>query len=361
MGQRPRNFTVVQQWLLVIMGVAGIFMLLMVLSPGTIPAWLGFAVLMLMSGALLWRLPHPTHEATHVVPAPSTVDKPLPTTVVVTPQSVSALRQLIAQQEASLQEQADLAAHTNNLLGQFVVNGEHMQTQARSMNAATREATEHAAGGQAALQEVMTEMAGIREKVTTVAQSIRTLAQFAQRIDNIIGSVSEIATQSNLLAVNASIEAARAGVHGRGFAVVADEVRSLSHQSTMAAGQVRSILEEIQTAMKQAIKATEGGIEQVDAGVSVATRTDQLMLNLLSQVKTAQQSVSIVHDIIRKQTDGLDEISISSERMERIAHSSLNQTRSMSQLTQELMQAADSLEGSFSPAGSTHLETAAAV
>lgn len=358
MGQRTRNFTVVQQWLLVIMGVAGIFMLLVVLSPDAVPAWLGFAVLMLMSGALLWRLPQPTNEAAPAVPAPVTVDKPAAS--VVSPQSVSGLRQLIAQQDASLQEQSDLAAHTNNLLGQFVTNGEHMQAQARSMNAATREASEYAAGGQTALQEVMGEMTGIREKVTTVAQSIRTLAQFAQRIDNIIGSVSEIATQSNLLAVNASIEAARAGVHGRGFAVVADEVRSLSHQSTQAAGQVRSILEEIQSAMKQAIKATESGLEQVDSGMSVASHTDQLMNNLLSQVKVAQQSVSTVHDIIRKQTDGLDEISISAERMERIAHSSLNQTRSMSQLTGELMQAADNLELSIGNPNSPYLETATA-
>ncbi len=358
MGQRTRNFTVVQQWLLVIMGVAGIFMLLVVLSPGAVPAWLGFAMLMLMSGALLWRLPHPTTEAAPAIPAPTTVDKPAAS--IVSPQSVSGLRQLIAQQDAGLQEQADLAAHTNNLLGQFIANGEHMQTQARSMNTAAREASEYASGGQSALQEVMGEMAGIREKVTMVAQSIRTLAQFAQRIDNIIGSVSEIATQSNLLAVNASIEAARAGVHGRGFAVVADEVRSLSHQSTQAAGQVRSILEEIQSAMKQAIKATENGLEQVDSGMSVASHTDQLMNNLLNQVRVAQQSVSTVHDIIRKQTDGLEEISIGAERMERIAHSSLNQTRSMSQLTQELIQAADNLELSIGSPNTPYLETATA-
>ncbi|MCA0458227.1 MAG: methyl-accepting chemotaxis protein [Chloroflexi bacterium] len=354
MSQRTRNFTVVQQWLLVIMGVAGIFMLLVVLNPG-IPSWPGFAVLMILSGGLLWRLPQPNAE-TSVVTLPL-VEKSV-TAPVASPQAVGSLRQLIAGQEVNLQEQVDLAAHTNNLLGQFVLNGENMQTHARSMNAATREANEHAAGGQAALQEVRTEMAGIREKVTTVAQSIRTLAQFAQRIDNIIGSVSEIATQSNLLAVNASIEAARAGVHGRGFAVVADEVRSLSHQSTQAAGQVRSILEEIQTAMRQAIKATDGGIEQVDSGVLVASHTEQLMSNLLAQVKTAQQSVSMVHDIIRRQTDGLEEMSISAERMERIAQSSLNQTRTMNQLTGELLQTADNLEVGLNKE-LTYLESAA--
>jgi len=244
-------------------------------------------------------------------------------------------------------------------LGKFIATGEQMQTQTRAMNHTTREASTNVTTGGVALQQVMDEMAGIREKVMIVAQSIRTLAQFAQRIDNIIGSVSEIATQSNLLAINASIEAARAGVHGRGFAVVADEVRSLSHQSTQAAGQVRAILEEIQAAMKHAIRATDEGLEQVDAGVSVATEADSVMHNLMEQVNAAQQAVTSVHDIIRQQVDGLDEMSIGVERMERVAHNTLLQTQTISQ---QLMQLAEALPASVPDASSkTHLEMSPAV
>jgi methyl-accepting chemotaxis protein len=277
-------------------------------------------------------------------------------------ESALSLRQTVAQQEASAQEQLALAEQTNKLLGQFMATGEQMQTQARTMNQTTREASNNVTSGGLALQQVMEEMGGIREKVMTVAQTIRTLAQFAQRIDNIIGSVSEIATQSNLLAINASIEAARAGIHGRGFAVVADEVRSLSHQSTQAAGQVRAILEEIQTAMKQAIRSTDEGLEQVALGVGVATEADSLMNRLMEQVTAAQQAVSSVHDIIRQQVDGLDEMSIGVERMERVARNTLLQTQTISQISQQLVQLADDLPTSLPPESqNTRLEMGSAL
>ena len=296
-----------QKWLLAIMATAAIFLVLVALRPDLIPGWVGYVLVCGLSAVALRRTLS-THEET--VPVPLQPDKKSVHTSLFAPQTTAELRQNLSQQETSVQEQLALAEQTNSLLGKFMTTGEQMQAQTRTMNHTTREASTNVTSGGVALQQVLEEMAGIREKVVTVAQTIRTLAQFAQRIDNIIGSVSEIATQSNLLAINASIEAARAGVHGRGFAVVADEVRSLSHQSTQAAAQVRSILEEIQTAMKLAIRATDEGLEQVDAGVTVATEADNVMHQLMEQVNAAQQAVTSVHDIVKQQVDGLDEMSI---------------------------------------------------
>jgi methyl-accepting chemotaxis protein len=344
MMPRPKqNPLTSQQWLFIIIGVAALFLLLVALRPDIIPAWIGYVLVCGLGAVAIWRTPQSTQEpisAAVITPLP---DKKSTGQMPAASESSAVLRQTIVQQEANIQEQVALAEQTNNLLGKYIATGEQMQTQTRAMNQTSREATNNVASGGVALQQVMDEMAGIREKVIVVAQTIRTLAQFAQRIDSIIGSVSEIATQSNLLAINASIEAARAGVHGRGFAVVADEVRSLSHQSTQAAGQVRAILEEIQNAMKQAIHATDEGLEQVDTGVKVATEADSVMHNLMEQVSAAQQAVSAVHEIIRQQVDGLDEMSIGVERMERVARNSLLQTQTISQ---QVMQLAEALPAS---------------
>ncbi len=361
--QRPNlNFLANRQWLLLIVGIGAVFLLLVALRPDIVPSWVGFALIVIIGAVALWRVEQqPTSMAATSIIQSSQTEKKSTRGDILSPEAATTLRQTIAQQEANAQEQVALAEQTNKLLGKFMATGEQMQTQARTMNQTTREANNNVTSGGMALQQVMDEMGGIREKVMDVAQTIRTLAQFAQRIDNIIGSVSEIATQSNLLAINASIEAARAGVHGRGFAVVADEVRSLSHQSTQAAGQVRAILEEIQTAMKQAIRATDEGLEQVASGVSVATEADGVMHHLMEQVAAAQQAVTSVHDIIRQQVDDFDEMSISVERMERVAHNTLVQTQAINQISQRLTQLADELPASPSENSSVRLEMGTAI
>lgn len=353
MMQRPKQMLLTsQQWLFMIVVTAAIFLVIVGLRPDIVPGWVGFALICGLGAVALWRTPQVSAEASTTAIISERPDLTIARRSQIAPDPAAALKLTLSQQELNIQEQVSLTEHTNTLLGKYIATGEQMQAQTRTMNQTTREATDNVNSGGVALQQVMDEMAGIREKVTTVAQSIRTLAQFAQRIDNIIGSVSEIATQSNLLAINASIEAARAGVHGRGFAVVADEVRSLSHQSTQAAGQVRAILEEIQTAMKQAIRATDDGLAQVDTGVSVATEADTVMHQLMEQVSAAQQAVTAVHDIIRQQVDGLDEMSIGVERMERVARSTLLQTQTISQ---QLMELAETLPTAREN-GTTHLQ-----
>ncbi|HLV37158.1 MAG TPA: methyl-accepting chemotaxis protein, partial [Spirillospora sp.] len=151
--------------------------------------------------------------------------------------------------------------------------------------------------------------------------------ELTQRIDEIILSVSEIATQSNLLALNASIEAARAGVHGRGFAVVADEVRTLSQQSTSAAQQVRAILGEIQNAMKQSVEATQAGMQGVDNGVAMTREANTIMQSLSQSVNESFKSVKAIYDVIRQQMEDLEAIAITIERIERITQQNLASTR----------------------------------
>src|SRR3982074_1011373 len=99
-----------------------------------------------------------------------------------------------------------------------------------------------------------------------IAESMMRLSEQTQTIGQIIATVEDLAAQSNLLAVNAAIEAAKAGEHGKGFSVVAQEVKSLGEQSRQATTQVRTILSDVQKATTTAVMATEQGSKAVEAG-----------------------------------------------------------------------------------------------
>lgn len=255
--------------------------------------------------------------------------------------SISAAAQ---QQSSGAREQADLIGRTNTLLSDFLELSQKVQEQTRSLSQLARQSAERSESGQDTIRQAIESMTQIRAQVSAIAGTILALAQFTQRIDDIISSVSEIATQSNLLALNASIEAARAGAGGRGFAVVAEEVRSLSRQSTQAARQVRGILGEIQTAMRQTIKATEEGLQSVDTGVERTQQADQVMAQLAENVRSAQREVTRVYEIIRQQVEGLEEITIGIERIERVAGRSLASTRAVESVAEELSQLAADMQ-----------------
>src|SRR4030067_173625 len=106
----------------------------------------------------------------------------------------------------------------------------------------------------------------IQEQMESIAQSIVRLSEQGQAIGEIIATVNDLAEQSNMLAVNAAIEAAKAGEQGKGFAVVAQEVKSLAEQSKQATAQVRTILGDIQKATSGAVMATEQGSKAGETG-----------------------------------------------------------------------------------------------
>ncbi len=255
-----------------------------------------------------------------------------------------AIQEVTTQQSDGASEQVDVLQMTNAMLDSFLELSEQINQKARDMTQTAQQTTQVSQDGQNAIRDAIEGMNQIREQVTAIATTIVTLAQLTRRVDEIITSVSEIATQSNLLALNASIEAARAGIHGRGFAIVAEEVRSLSQQSTNAAHQVRQILKEIQEAVKQTISATEVGMNGVDSGVSKTQDADQIMLQLAANVDVSHQAMNEIYAVIRKQAEGLEEIAISMERVDRITQQNLASTRMVSTVSQNLNRLADDLQ-----------------
>ena len=241
--------------------------------------------------------------------------------------ATEAINEVVLQLSSGATEQADAIGLTNERLGTFLKLSAEVREQARAVTLMAGQAAEFSTNGQSSIEQAIGGMGDLRVQVMNIAETIVKLGELTQRIDEIINSVSEIATQSNLLALNASIEAARAGVHGRGFAVVADEVRALSQQSTRAAQQVRGILSEVQQVMKQTVEATQVGMQGVDHGVSRTQEANQIMQNLSRSVNESFKSVKAIFEAIRQQTEDLEDIAITMERIERITYQNLTSTR----------------------------------
>ena len=133
--------------------------------------------------------------------------------------------------------------------------------------------------------------------------------QRSDQIGEIIGTIEDIADQTNLLALNAAIEAARAGEQGRGFAVVADEVRALAERTTRATREIGEMIKAIQKETKGAVAAMEQGVHQVETGTEEAARSGQALQDILAQVNDVAMQVNQIATAAEEQTATTSEIS----------------------------------------------------
>ena len=183
---------------------------------------------------------------------------------------------------------------------------------------ASRTTSETADTGGRMVQETITGMQAISDVVQESSKSIGQLAESADRIGEIIGVIDDIADQTNLLALNAAIEAARAGEQGRGFAVVADEVRKLAERTGKATGEITDMIRGIQGQTKGAVDSMDSGIKQVANGRDLADRSgkslDEIMtmsqnvLTMIEQIATASEQQSRASEEIAKNMDGISRV-----------------------------------------------------
>ena len=187
-----------------------------------------------------------------------------------------------------------------------------------------QQAANSAENGSVVVEQTIKVMNQIAMKVQESARTVESLGARSDQIGEIIGTIEDIADQTNLLALNAAIEAARAGEQGRGFAVVADEVRALAERTTRATREIGEMIKAIQSETKGAVAAMEQGVHQVENGTNEAAKSGVALREILEQVNSVAMQVNQIATAAEEQTATTSEISNNMQQITEVVSDTAN-------------------------------------
>ena len=186
----------------------------------------------------------------------------------------------------------------------------------------SRRTSEYASTGVAVVQETIEGMGKIAERVKQTAATIDALGTRSEQIGEIIGTIEDIADQTNLLALNAAIEAARAGEQGRGFAVVADEVRALAERTTKATKEIGAMIKAIQAETGEAVRSMEEGVREVEKGAVSSQKSGESLQEILDQINEVNMQIHQIATAAEEQTATVSEITANIHQVTEVVHQS---------------------------------------
>jgi len=184
----------------------------------------------------------------------------------------------------------------------------------------SEQANSTARAGAAVVEKTVAVMGRIAARVGASAETVAGLGARSDQIGEIIGTIEDIADQTNLLALNAAIEAARAGEQGRGFAVVADEVRALAERTTKATREIAEMIKAIQSETKGAVEAMQQGVDEVESGTREASKSGEALREILDQISSVTMQVNQIATAAEEQTATTGEITGNIQQITEVVH-----------------------------------------
>jgi methyl-accepting chemotaxis protein len=207
---------------------------------------------------------------------------------------------------------------------------------ARDVADGATKAAEQSDIGRKATAESADGIARIKQQMASIAESMVQLSDQSRAIGQIIASVDDLAQQSKLLAVNAAIEAAKAGEQGAGFAVVAEEVKTLAAQSKQATARIRAILGDIQKATSAAVMATEQGSHAVENGMAQSQHAGSAIDGLAASITIAADAATQIAASAKQQLTGVDQVADAMKGIKLASAQNVESARQLESATQRL-------------------------
>ncbi|MFK7759464.1 MAG: methyl-accepting chemotaxis protein [Phycisphaerales bacterium] len=232
---------------------------------------------------------------------------------------------------AGMDEQRGQTSQVSAAVEEMSASVTEVAKKSADASAKSQDGGDQAVKGGATVQETVQGMNAISDTVNDSVSAVTKLGDRSEEIGQIIGVINEIADQTNLLALNAAIEAARAGEHGRGFAVVADEVRKLAERTTNATKEVADSIQSIQEETKLAIERMESGKDRVDMGVGLAKDAGLALEEIVCGAREIVPMIQEIAAAAEEQAAAANEIAMNVERIDAVA---MESSQSVSQVAQ---------------------------
>ncbi|OEH86857.1 hypothetical protein BHU72_00915 [Desulfuribacillus stibiiarsenatis] len=274
--------------------------------------------------------------------------------------STEEVAKVVTQLADGASDQAKHVDDTVSVINQLSVGAKQVASNASSVNLSAQNANEAAKQGERSSKLAMKKMEQLQDSIRNIANTISELGDSSKQVGQIIDAIKAIASQTNLLALNAAIEAARAGEQGRGFAVVADEVRKLAEESSNSADTINNLIIAIQNGTDRAVHAMGKGTQEVSEGVStvkqatdafelivreidlVAQQIDQVTTASLQMASGSEQVVQVMETISNVATEtaaSAEEIAASTDEQNSAIEAVAERATDLAHLAESLQQA----------------------
>lgn len=247
---------------------------------------------------------------------------------------------------AESRQQIQAVAHAIEQV-QTMMNALHkIAEQAQQAEGNVQQATKKLQAGDEVMDRTVMGMSSIRETVAETAKKVKRLGEASQKISRVVNLINGFATQTNLLAMNASIEAAKAGEEGQGFVVVAEEVRTLAQQSAAATAEIEQVVEEIQRQTNEVVAAMETGTEHVVNGTQLVEESRMHLSEITAVGMQLNQMVRDISQAAARQTETSVAVKQTMLQVATIADTTSKQTQTVAESFSQLLRMAEDLQTS---------------
>ncbi|MBC5636288.1 methyl-accepting chemotaxis protein [Ornithinibacillus sp. BX22] len=253
--------------------------------------------------------------------------------------SVQEVAQGMENQNSSISQSSKLANEMAESIYQIASSSNDVSNTATDAMSAVTE-------GNNALGTTITQMEFIKQNTHELSSNIEGLGKLSEQISNIVDVITDISEQTNLLALNAAIEAARAGEHGKGFAVVADEVRKLAEQSSNSADQIKDVIVTIQTETINTVKSMETATTEVDKGIDIANNAGASFKNITGYVDTITNQIMRVSSEIQEISSATEHFNNTFQEVASIGDAISDEAQNVSAATQQQLASMEEIAGS---------------